>query len=37
MEISDDRLNLACATSSGVKLYDLHPDASLANVNKFNL
>ena len=34
MEISNDKLNLACATTQGVKLYDLSPEADLANVRE---
>jgi hypothetical protein len=33
MKISNDKQHLACATSAGVKIYDLSHDADMANVN----
>ena len=34
MKISNDKLTLACGTSSGVKIYDLAYQADVANVRK---
>ena len=36
MKISNDKQHLACATSAGVKIYDLSHDADMANVNFFS-
>jgi WD40 repeat protein len=35
MKISNDKQHLACATSAGVKLYDLSHDADMANKSNF--
>jgi hypothetical protein len=37
MKISNDKQHLACATSAGVKLYDLAHDADMANVSLIKL
>lgn len=36
MKISNDKLSLACGTSSGVKIYDLAYQADVANVRLFS-